>query len=89
MQSWDKYLSTVPAPLKAADTIQKLFFERDGAATNQERLLIQKIFFWSIYFIKKSLFKVWKIVVKKLQFEYSTLGTFGILENAIVINNWK
>ena len=36
--------ATVPAPLKAADTIQKLFFERGGAVTNQERLLLKKYF---------------------------------------------
>ena len=33
---------TVPAQLKAADTIRKLFFEEVGAATNQERLLFKK-----------------------------------------------
>ena len=31
-------------PIKAADTIQKIFFEEQGAATNQERLLIKKYF---------------------------------------------
>ena len=41
--------STVPAPIKAADTNQKLFFEEQGAATNQERLLFRK------YFLKISL----------------------------------
>ena len=35
-------LVTVPAPIKAADTIRKLFFEEVGAATNQERLLFKK-----------------------------------------------
>ena len=33
---------TVPAPIKAADTIQKLFFEVKSAATIQERLLFRK-----------------------------------------------
>ena len=42
-------VDTIPAPIKAADTIQKLFFEEQGAATNQERLLFRK------YFLKLSL----------------------------------
>ena len=41
---------TVTAPIKAADTIRKLFFEEEGAATNQERLLIKK------YFLKLTLY---------------------------------
>ena len=36
------------APIKAADSIEKLFFEEYSAATNQERLLIKDLFF--IYF---------------------------------------
>ena len=35
---------TVPAPIKEADTIQKIFFEEQGAATSQERLLFKNHF---------------------------------------------
>ena len=37
-------MDTVTAPIKAADTIRKLFFEEEGAATNQERLLFENVF---------------------------------------------
>ena len=37
-------LDTVPAPIKAADTIQKIIFEEYCAASIQERLLIKEYF---------------------------------------------
>ena len=42
-------LILITAPIKAADTIQKLFFEEHCAASNQEQLLYRK------YFLKLSL----------------------------------
>ena len=35
-------MSTVPAPIKAADTIQKMLFEKCSAASKQERLQFKK-----------------------------------------------
>ena len=37
-------LITVPEPIKAAHTIQKSFFEKDGAATNQGWFQFKKCF---------------------------------------------